>query len=225
MCSGFSYCFTLLDTVYVWYGCGSRQQERDAALKYAQELAAKGSAVVTLAEGESDDDEMFWMMLGNEEYAKADYWKWRRIAPEMGLRLWRVDAGKDRDKCVFVGSIPGTMELQDSVYIIDCVWEYFVLVGQKARSRRLDIRLAISIAQQLSSNVASLRPFSPPIHAIVLPSRLPLDLRLQLRGIDEVQLNNEVVPDHMNIFSSDESHKHLQQRSNSDHTYNASNQS
>jgi hypothetical protein len=97
MCSGFSYCFTILDTLYVWYGCGSRQQERDAALKYAQGLSVKGSSVVELAEGESDDDEMFWMMLGNDEYAKADYWKWRRSAPEMAPRLWHVDAGKGTD--------------------------------------------------------------------------------------------------------------------------------
>jgi hypothetical protein len=38
-------------------------------------------------------------------------------------------------------------ELQDSVHIIDCIWEYFVLVGEKARGRRRDIRLAISVAQ------------------------------------------------------------------------------
>ena len=97
MCSGFSYCLTLLDTLYVWYGRGSRQQERDAALKYAQGLAVKGSTVVQLAEGESDDDEMFWMMLGNDEYADADYWKWRPAAPERTPRLWRVDADKGKD--------------------------------------------------------------------------------------------------------------------------------
>lgn len=97
MCSGFSYCFTILDTLYVWYGCGSRQQEREATLKYAQDLAAKGTTVIELTEGESDDDEMFWMMLGDDEYAKADYWKWRRTSPELAPRLWRVDADKCED--------------------------------------------------------------------------------------------------------------------------------
>lgn len=94
MCSGFSYCLTLLDTVYVWYGCGSRQQERNAALQYAQNLATKGLTVVELTEGESDDDDMFWMMLGEDEYANADYWKWRQTAPEMAPRLWCIDANK-----------------------------------------------------------------------------------------------------------------------------------
>lgn len=97
MCSGFSYCLTILDTLYVWHGCGSRQQERDAALKYAQGLAAKGSTVFELIEDESDDDEMFWMILGDDEYAKADYWKWRRTAPEISPRLWRIDSNKGKD--------------------------------------------------------------------------------------------------------------------------------
>lgn len=91
MCSGFSYCLTILDTLYVWHGCGSKQEERDAALQYAQGLAAKGSTVVELLEGESDDDEMFWMMLGDNEYAKAEYWKWRRTASNPNPCIWRVD--------------------------------------------------------------------------------------------------------------------------------------
>jgi len=66
-------------------------------LKYAQDLAAKGSTVVELAEGESDDNEMFWMMLGEDEYAKADYWKWRRTSSDVAPRLWRVNADKGED--------------------------------------------------------------------------------------------------------------------------------
>jgi len=142
------------------------------------------------------------------------------------------------------------MELQDAVYLIDCIWEYFILVGQRARGKRRDISLAISVAQvlsplymsvlsvlfliatvlqQLSSRVASSRPFSPTIHALILPSRLPLDLRLQFRGLDEARLvgffshfimycyepcfqNNEVIPDHMNILSSVEGLEHVRSR-------------
>lgn len=97
LCSGFSYCLTILDTLYVWHGCGSKQQERDAAFKYAQNLAAKGSTVVNLVEGESDDDEMFWMMLGEDDYAKADYWKWRRTTPDVNPRAWQVNADKGKN--------------------------------------------------------------------------------------------------------------------------------
>ena len=92
MCSGFSYCLTILDTLYVWHGRGSRKEERDVALKYAQVLAGKGSNVVRLVEGESDDDEMFWMMLGEDYYAKADYWQWRKFSTDIDPRIWRVDS-------------------------------------------------------------------------------------------------------------------------------------
>lgn len=213
MCSGFSYCFTILDMLYVWYGCGSRPQERDATVKYAQGLAAKGSTVVELAEGESDDDDMFWMMLGDDDYAKADYWKWRRTAPEMVPRLWRVDADKGNDACQFIAPIEEMATFQNSVHIIDCFWEYFVLVGEQARSRRRDILLAMSIAQRLSNLVAPSRPFIPTVHVLILPSRLPLDLRLHFRGLDEAQLNNGAIPDHMNILPSAEGLEHLQRKS------------
>lgn len=76
----------------MWHGRGAREEERDAALKYAHVLAAKGSTVVKLVEGESDDDEMFWMMLGEDDYAKADYWQWRRTWSEPDPRIWRLDA-------------------------------------------------------------------------------------------------------------------------------------
>jgi len=33
-----------------------------------------------------------------------------------------------------------------SVYIIDCVWELYVVVGSDARGRRQDIRLALRAA-------------------------------------------------------------------------------
>jgi hypothetical protein len=33
-----------------------------------------------------------------------------------------------------------------SVFIIDCIWELFVLVSRDARGKRRDIRLAVSIA-------------------------------------------------------------------------------
>ena len=33
-----------------------------------------------------------------------------------------------------------------SVYLLDCIWELFVVVGTKARKARQDIRLALSTA-------------------------------------------------------------------------------
>jgi hypothetical protein len=39
----------------------------------------------------------------------------------------------------------------------------------------------------MSLNAAS-RPFEPPIHVLILPSKIPLDLRLHFRDLDEERL-------------------------------------
>ncbi len=95
LCSAFSYCVSILSTVYVWHGRGSPPAERNAALDYAKTLASNPDEVVILIENEGDDEEeMFWMVLGDDaEYAKAEYWKWR---PSVGFapRTWSVDADR-----------------------------------------------------------------------------------------------------------------------------------
>jgi hypothetical protein len=93
LCSAFSYCLTLLGTCYVWHGKGSLPRERQAALGYARSLSAEGTHPVELVERESDDNEMFWMLLGDAvDYANADYWKWRPTSVTVLPRIWRVDA-------------------------------------------------------------------------------------------------------------------------------------
>jgi hypothetical protein len=92
LCSAYSYCLTILDTVYVWYGKGSTTPERIEALEYAKNLAGEGS-VVELREGIDDDDEMFWMILGNDDYANADHWRWRSSLSGTEPKLWRYTEG------------------------------------------------------------------------------------------------------------------------------------
>ena len=38
-------------------------------------------------------------------------------------------------------------DVHDSVYLVDCSWELYVLVGKNARGKRLDIRIAIAAAE------------------------------------------------------------------------------
>lgn len=83
--------------VYVWYGSGSTSQERQAALEYAQTLSTSDAPVIELTQGENDNDEMFWVVLGDEDFAKADYWQWRRNSPLIDPRVWRVDSGHEHD--------------------------------------------------------------------------------------------------------------------------------
>lgn len=85
---------TILSSAYVWYGEGSTEVERKAAKKYAEQLAG-GESVTELYEGKEDnDDSMFWMVLGDEPYANADYWKWRGAMSNPEPTIWRVNASK-----------------------------------------------------------------------------------------------------------------------------------
>ncbi|KAG9221008.1 hypothetical protein CCMSSC00406_0002392 [Pleurotus cornucopiae] len=202
LCSGFSYCLSILDTLYVWHGRGSPTKERQAALDYAHRLSSDPDNIHGLVEGENDDDEMFWLILGSDEYARADYWRWRRESEFTNPRIWSVDTRGDQ---LFrpVLSILEEKSPQETILLIDCIWEFFVLVGRKARGRRRDIRLAVSTANDLSALCAKGRPFVPPVHALVLPTQLPCDLLLSLRGVEESWLNEDAVPDHMNIVPYD----------------------
>ncbi|PFH50904.1 hypothetical protein AMATHDRAFT_75292 [Amanita thiersii Skay4041] len=210
LCSAFSYCLTVLDTIYVWHGCGSIESERQAALEYAQGFAPVGQQPLVLEEGDNDNDDIFWMILGGEDFANADYWKWRRIAPTPDPRVWRVESNRGEDSICFVSSFASEKNLSESVYVIDCIWEFFVLVGKQARGHRQNIRLGLDIALNLSKKVSAYRPFPPTVHVLVLPSQLPLDLRLNFRDLNEGLLNDEDIPDHMNILSSVEALEHLQ---------------
>ncbi|KAI0253990.1 hypothetical protein BJV78DRAFT_100670 [Lactifluus subvellereus] len=204
LCSAFSYCLTLLGTSYVWHGKGSLPRERQAALGYAQSLSAEGTSPVELVERESDDNEMFWMLLGDaDDYANADYWKWRPKSVIRLPRIWRVDA-LCPPHITAVPALSTQPDVHSSVYLVDCVWELFVLVGTKARGSRRDIRLALSAATDLSSQNAADRPFRPPIHVLLLPSKLPLDLRLHFRDLDEDHVNGTFSPDHMNLLELSE---------------------
>lgn len=91
MCSAFSYCFSLVGSVYVWHGCGSTVKEREASLEYAHTLSPDPVTPIELFEGESEEDGMLWMMLGDADYAKADYWRWRHTWSDYDPRIWKVD--------------------------------------------------------------------------------------------------------------------------------------
>ncbi|KAK0454925.1 hypothetical protein EV421DRAFT_1699786 [Armillaria borealis] len=209
LCSGFSYCVSVLGTIYVWHGCGSLAKERQAAMRYAKTL---GSNVVELSNGEGDDDDMFWMILGEDDYAQADYWKWRSSASHIDPRIWHVNATRREDAVSRISSFT-QQSPTTSVFVVDCVWELFVLVGQDARTQRQNIRLAISVAQSLAELVADDRPYQPTVHVLILPSQIPLDLRLHIRDLDEAIFNENNVPDHMNLLSVDEALEHLQTKS------------
>ncbi|GLB37538.1 hypothetical protein LshimejAT787_0405890 [Lyophyllum shimeji] len=211
LCSAYSYCVSILGSVYIWYGRGSTPLERKAALEYGRCLTTN-LPPIELTEGGNEDDEMFWMILGDGEYANADYWKWRRSSSITDPRIWRAKADLGKDCVALVDSISNEPCVHDSVYIIDCIWEFYVIVGSDARAHRDDIGLALDVASGMSAQVSSARPYPPTIHAIVLPSQLPRDLQLAFRDLDEFSVNKGDIPDHMNILSLPEAYSHLKQK-------------
>jgi hypothetical protein len=117
---------------------------------------------------------------------------------------------------------------------MDCVFELFVLVSSGARGKRRDISLALSVAtvcssssyfefvvgshvgQELATRLAPVRPYTPTVHALILPSQIPIDLRIQFRDLDRFLVchssgnntniadpcsqNTDDAPEHMNIL-------------------------
>ena len=109
--------------------------------------------------------------------------------------------------------------LHDFVYIIDCVWEIYIMVGCNARDHEADIEFALRIAsvgfnhsrcvlwftqsaQELSRRVSSERPFHPTVHVLLLPSQIPRDLRVNVRGLDEFALVNLNLQCTRNFFTN-----------------------
>jgi len=200
---------TILDSVYVWYGCGSTSRERNAALQYAETMTKESVSPIELYEGENDNDEMFWLILGDDGFAKADYWRWRMNLANTEPSIWRVDLASGGPFIRTVELISMEQDHQDSVYLINCIWEFFVLVCEHARGNRQAIRLALDIGMRLSKEVASTKPYAPPVHVLILPSQIPLDLLLNVRDFDESWLNCGNIPDHMNLLHSSEAIDHL----------------
>lgn len=102
-------------------------------------------------------------------------------------------------------SLPDSVTFNTAVHVIDCHWEVYAVVGRHARGNRRSVALALKLAkvhtlsvqscrdadegkQEFSRRVAMDLPFAPPVHVLVLPSQLPLDLRIALRGLDETRL-------------------------------------
>jgi hypothetical protein len=82
--------------VYIWHGQGALPTERQAARAYAKGL---GSDLVEMTQGEDDNDEMFWMAFGSDEFAKANYWKWRQVTDDPNPRIWAIDSRAQNKVC------------------------------------------------------------------------------------------------------------------------------
>jgi len=213
LCSGFSFCISVLDCLWVWHGRGSSDMERAAALGYSKTLTS-GTQKSIQEVNEGEEDEMFWMFLGEDDYANADYWKWKALSPVEGylqdLRFWRIAGLEEKAEVKELRPLLAGEDVSSIISVIYLAFEVFVLVGARLRGRRKELRLALEFAKQISTLAAKTKPFQPPIHVLIFPSRIPVELRATLRGLEEQALNGCEFPDHMNILSIDDASCHMQ---------------
>ncbi|KAL7415297.1 hypothetical protein BDY24DRAFT_338365, partial [Mrakia frigida] len=205
---------TVLSQVFLYHARGTLRSERSAGRQYAA-LLAKGSPsgeVIELEEGgeKTAEDELFWMCFGEEEEgegSRAHHWKWRAGLKEDEMRGWSVEEGKVLE----MDSFSGGNVFGSGVKILLLSFELFVVVAEDARGRRHDLRLALHVAERISRSIRASRPFNPPVHALVLPSKVPADLKPYFRYLDEDHINGGRTPSHMNVLSLVQAEEHLAQ--------------
>ncbi|KAG8863336.1 hypothetical protein FRB96_008828 [Tulasnella sp. 330] len=211
LCSAFSYVATLLDNVYIFHGKGATAPERSEATKYALSLLSDGASPIEFEEGA--EDEMFSMILGDDTHAMADFWKYRSVGGKRAADLFRIDAQADAP-VQRLDEVAAESIDPSAVFVLDGVFEVFVIVGADARQQRQDIHLGLSVARQLGTHHAPMLPFDPPVHVLILPSQVPLDLRVgHVRYMDDYLLNGGEIPDHMNLISAQEATEQLSRTS------------
>jgi hypothetical protein len=176
--SAFTYCLAILDALIIWHGRGSTKAEKDTAAEYAKLIAMEGVAPVDMEEGV--DDEMFWAMLDEDGYASADFWRFRSQSQIIAPRLWTVANNAIQPIVPF-----SAFDLErDKVLMYDGIFELFVIVGEAARGQRENIRLALAAVEALAASSAATRLFTPPVHVLIFPTLIPLDLRVNFRLMD-----------------------------------------
>ena len=178
LCSAFSYCVSVLDALYVWHGRGANQIEREAASTYAKKLATDSVTCTEFDEG--NEEEMFWMMLGEEPYANSNCWSFKLDSDTVQPKLYRIDAAKSGKvvsralsySVLFLSYFAVSTQVtsirpffaQDidnsSVLVFDGLTEIFVIVGAHARDQRTNIRLALVVAQVCSPLVSRSHPLT-----------------------------------------------------------------
>ena len=85
----------------MWNGRGARPEEKKVAFNYAADLCGDPDSVIVLDEGEDDEDEMFWAVLGDGDrgYAKAFHWAWRANMSKNDPQLWKISASPGHQVC------------------------------------------------------------------------------------------------------------------------------
>lgn len=80
----------------MWHGRGSHSSQRKIAMSYANALLTDMKTLIELEEGKEND--LFIMLLGDDDYASANYWRWKAEDPQYDLRIWEIQSHKERSE-------------------------------------------------------------------------------------------------------------------------------
>ncbi|EPQ26197.1 uncharacterized protein PFL1_06133 [Pseudozyma flocculosa PF-1] len=200
LCSGDSFVAAILGNSLVWHGRGSERKTREAARRFAEalEVEATGKCGGRIAENkEGREDGFFWDLFDRSQaYASAWY---HGLARSVSARGWRgavqlFDLGLERGTLTLHPAIEpdclGQMDLlsaqrQDEVSLLNLSnRELFVVVGRRARDQRVKILAGCMLADRLAEHLES-QPGNeagrPAAHVVVLPSRVPREIRAAAR--------------------------------------------
>ncbi len=206
LCSADSFVFSILSSIGVWHGRGSSVNVRAASVRFAQALAKSGSVgtrssqeIVEIEEGAEDN--LFWKVFDKtQRYASAWHHRHQELTRSDDSSLLDVELqGRDlRLTPSFTKPYFGADDLllptrSSNISILNLRdRELYVVVGKDARSDRLRIACAIRTAEELASQlqtkqrstssatIASVVP-RPAVHVLILPSKLPAEIRAASR--------------------------------------------
>ncbi|SPO21061.1 related to glycinamide ribonucleotide transformylase [Ustilago trichophora] len=205
LCSGDSFVFSVLSTLGVWHGRGSSTAVRAAAVRYAQALAKSGSSSARSAQDiaeveEGAEDGLFWNVFDKTE-AYANAWSHRHQelsvsddsslldvelqGQKLQLAPWSTKGYYGADDLLLPtrSNKISILNLRDR--------DLYVVVGKDARGDRSRLACAIYAAEELAAQLqvklrlavasaATVVP-RPAVHVLVLPSKLPCEVRAASR--------------------------------------------
>ncbi|GAA93817.1 uncharacterized protein L969DRAFT_15045 [Mixia osmundae IAM 14324] len=204
--SGYSYILSSDGQILLWHGRGTMLDEQRASSREATAFS-KDSEVEELRELHSDENKRWWSKQAGK-LASAHYWRAKR--PGMSTQhavyhmsrssLAKVDEGSG-DELSHISTA--------TVSVIDLAFELFVIVPTsiaKSPAKVQDIRSALQQASHLAQARQSKQhwPYLPPVHALVFPTLVPMELAAVDYSGSLRQLNGSDEPREMNILTHEE---------------------
>ncbi|KAJ9476688.1 Phosphoribosylglycinamide formyltransferase [Pseudozyma hubeiensis] len=230
LCSGDSF----VSTFGVWHGRGASISVRAAAVRFAQALAKSvsrsASNIADIEEG--GENSFFWKHFDqNEAYANAWSHRHRDVTTTDDASLLDVELqGRElRLRSFGVQGYYGPHDLllptrSDKISILNLRdRELYVIVGKDARGDRLRLAGTIRAAEEMAAHLQATQRASasnisivvprPAVHVVVLPSKLPMEIRAASRvWSDEVVEYLQSGVWRMNVHSSSRASEQLLER-------------